>query len=77
MTQGQIIISGVFLALMAFAWGYYFRRDMLRWWLERGPRRQLAREAAREREAELARLRDELAGKYLRPGVGRPPAADS
>jgi hypothetical protein len=77
MTGLQIISAAAFFVLMAFAWTFFFRRDIRLWWRERGPRRQLAIEAAREREAELARLRDELAGKYLRPGVGRPPAADS
>jgi hypothetical protein len=77
MHKGQIYVAAFFFAMLLFAWGFYFRRDLNRWWVERGPRRRLAQEAAREREAELARLREELAGKYLRPGVGRqPPATD-
>jgi hypothetical protein len=54
-----------FFVLVAVAWAWYFRAEIARWRRERGPRRQLAREAAAEREAELARLRDELAEKYL------------
>jgi hypothetical protein len=76
MTKGQLILAAISALLLGFAWLYYFRRDIHRWWRERGPRRKLAQEAAREREAELARLRDELAAKYLPPGVGSPPAAD-
>ncbi len=58
----------VFALCIAFTYGWFFRTDLMRWWRERGPRRQIAREAAAERETELARLRDELAAKYLAGG---------
>jgi hypothetical protein len=63
----------LFIALVLFAWAWFFRKNLRRWWYERGPRKQLAREAAQEREAELTRLRDELAAKYLGDGAAKPP----
>lgn len=76
MNKIQITFVIVFIFLILFSWAYYFWGEIKRRWRERGPRRQIAREAAREREAELARLRDELASKYLPPGVGTPPARE-
>lgn len=74
MSTLQISGASAFFLMIAFCWVFYFRRDMYRWWKERGPRRLMAEEAAREREAELQRLRDELASKYLPPQTGTPPA---
>ena len=62
------------LAMVVFSYLYYFRADVVRWRRERGPRRQIARELAAEREQELKRLHDELAEKYLRAGPQEPPA---
>jgi hypothetical protein len=73
MTTLQICTASVVLLLGIFTWVYYFRNDVRRWYIERGPRRQLEREAALEREKELTRLRDELAAKYLPPGGLKPP----
>jgi hypothetical protein len=70
----QIGTAGVFVLLCVFAWVYYLRNDIARWYRERGPRRQMEREAALQREQELTRLRDELAAKYLPPGGLKPPA---
>jgi hypothetical protein len=66
----------LFVVLVAITWWYFFRNDIARYFREFGPRRQLAREMAQEREAELQRLRDELAAKYLADGAAKskPPA---
>jgi hypothetical protein len=66
----------VFVFLVASTWWYFFRRDISRFFREFGPRRQLAKEMAQEREAELQRLRDELAAKYLADtgAKSKPPA---
>ncbi len=61
----KIVVPLLALLMFGFTWLYYFGDSIARWWRERGPRQQIAREAAQEREAELARLRDELAAKYL------------
>jgi hypothetical protein len=73
MTPRSIGFATIFFACVAFSWVYFFRRDIRRWWIERGPRRQIAAEAAAERQAELERLREELAAKYLEPGAAKPP----
>ena len=73
MTSFGYWCAGVFFVFVAFCWVYYFRADIRRWWYERGPRRELAREAAQERQAELQRLRDELASKYLASDAQKPP----
>ncbi len=73
MTLGQYVYAALFFGMVAFCWIYFLRRDIYRWWIERGPRRQMAMEAAAERQAELARLREELAAKYLDPRVAKPP----
>jgi hypothetical protein len=65
MTTFRDSLIALILVCLAFTYAWYFRHDLRRWWIERQPRRQLEREAAAEREAELARLRDELADKYL------------
>jgi hypothetical protein len=70
-----LFFEALFFLLVVFAWAWFFRADIARWQRERGPRRKLALEAAREREAELTRMRDELAAKYLQNGPGNPPAA--
>jgi hypothetical protein len=69
----QITAASAFILLMGFAWYHYFRRDIHKWFAERGPRRQLALEAALERQREMDRLRDELAAKYLEPSAAKPP----
>ncbi len=73
MNPVSLLFGSLFSVLVVFAWLWFFQRDIKRVWRERGPRRQLAREAAAEREAELARLRDELAAKYLADGAAKPP----
>jgi F0F1-type ATP synthase membrane subunit b/b' len=65
--------AAAFVVFVVFCWIYYFRGDIRRWWDERGPRRELAREAARERQEEVQRLRDELASKYLSSDGRKPP----
>jgi len=72
----QIAAAAAFFLTIAFCWVFYFSGEIRRWWRERGPRRKLALAAAIEREAELARMREELASKYLPPNVGTPPAAE-
>jgi hypothetical protein len=69
--------AGAFFLMVAFCWIFYFRYDIRRWWVSRGPRRQLAMELAAEREAELERLRDELAAKYLDPNAAKRPTQGS
>jgi len=66
-----------FVVMVAVTWWYFFRYDIVRYFREYGPRRQLAKEMAREREAELQRLRDELAAKYLADTAAKskPPTA--
>jgi hypothetical protein len=57
------------VALVTFAWVYFLRNEIRQWWIERKPRQRLKREMAEERQREMARLRDELASKYLPPGT--------
>jgi len=73
MTGPRDVFIVLFAVCFSLTYLLFFRRDIARWWRERGPRRQLAREAAAAREAELARLRDELAAKYLADDQARPP----
>jgi len=65
--------AGLFFVMVAFSWVYFFRREIWRWWISRGPRRQMRMEIAAARQAELDRLRDELAAKYLDPGAAKHP----
>jgi hypothetical protein len=74
MTRMGLTFALATLVMVVFTWVYFLREDIGRWLRERGPRRQLAREAAQERQQELARLRDELASKYLPPGSPEPPS---
>ncbi len=73
MTLTGLGFAILFVLLVVFAWAWFFWTDIRRWLRERGPRRQLAQEIAREREAELQRLRDELAAKYLTDSAAKPP----
>ena len=67
----------LFVFLVVVTWWYFFRREIAKYFRERGPRRQLAREMAQEREVELQRLRDELAAKYLAESAAKsPPPGD-
>jgi hypothetical protein len=72
----QTVAAVAFGVMIAFCWLYYFRHNIFGWWRERGPRRQLAQEAAQQREEELTRLREELASKYLPPRSEAPPASE-
>jgi hypothetical protein len=63
------------VAMFVFAWLFYLRYDIRRWLRERGPRQQMIREEREAREQELARLREELAAKYL--ASGQPKQSDS
>jgi hypothetical protein len=67
----------LFVLLVVVTWWYYFRREIVKYFRERGPRRQLAREMAHEREAELKRLRDELAAKYIADSMAKSPPPDT
>jgi hypothetical protein len=69
MSTLRYCIAAFFCLLVVFSWFFFFRNELRRWWIERGPRKQLAREMALERKQEQDRLRDELASKYLPPGT--------
>jgi hypothetical protein len=73
MNPVSLTFEALFFLFVMVAWAWFFRAGIARWRRERGPRRQLARELAREREAELTRLRDELAEKYLTGSAAKPP----
>lgn len=65
-----------FLAVAALAtwipsYVMFFHRDFMRWWRGRAGRRDQARKERAEWEAAQARLRDELAAKYMPPPVAR------
>ena len=77
MSRTAILLALLTLAMVVFTWTYFLREDIRRWLRERGPRQQLAREAAQERQQELDRLRDELASKYLPPGSPEPPSPNT
>lgn len=75
MTRLHWILLALVLATWIPAYLWFFHGDLSRWWRERGPKRAEARLARAAYEAEQARLREELAAKYLSPESGAGPRA--
>lgn len=70
MTRLQWILLALALATWIPSYAMFFHRDVANWWRGRGPRRAEALREHAAREAEQARLREELAAKYLSSGSG-------
>lgn len=67
MTRLHWILLLAALATWVPAYVWFFHHDVSHWWRVRGEARQQARAAEAEQRAAQARLREELAAKYLPP----------
>jgi hypothetical protein len=75
MTRADWILALTALIAWVAAYAWFFGRNIRRWLQQIRPMREQARKERAEREAAQARLREELAAKYLPPRPGaRPPA---
>jgi len=75
MTRFQWILVALVLATWIPAYVWFFHKDVLHWWHTRRDRRAREQRERAERLAVEARLREELAAKYLSGGSGPGPRA--
>ncbi len=67
MTRAHWILAALVLATWIPSYVLFFHRDVARWWQNRRARQAAERKEHAERLAAQARLREDLAARYLTP----------
>ncbi len=66
MTRLHWILALAVVATWVPSYAYFFHGDVMHWWRGRAERRRQERQSRADYEAEQARLREELAAKYIK-----------